>query len=197
MPLDPSHVSAVVPAAGLSRRMGGPNKLLLPWEGGTIVGCVVRTLLQCVDQVVVVTGRDADEVAAATPGAEHVFNARFEEGLGTSLATGAAACRTGNAFLIALGDMPSLTAETMDLLLAAYEEDGDIVAPVYGSEPDRTGHPVLFGPAYRGELEALRGDQGARPVITAHPAKLLKVAVRGFLLDIDGPADVNQPNDRD
>ena len=58
-------VSAVVPAAGLSSRMEGRNKLLLPWEGGTVVGAVVSGLLSCALDVVVVTGRDAELVAEA------------------------------------------------------------------------------------------------------------------------------------
>ncbi len=177
-------VSAIVPAAGLSTRMGGPNKMLLPYGESTIVGTVVRTLLACDLDVVVVTGRDAALVSEAAEPARAVFNERYREGLGTSIACGVAACPPDHGYLIALGDMPELSTDVVRLLAAQAEPDA-ILAPVYAQEPDRPGHPVLFGSIYRESLLGLTGDEGARAVLRANRGKLRLIPVAGALVDID------------
>jgi molybdenum cofactor cytidylyltransferase len=185
-------VSAIVPAAGMSRRMGGPNKLLLPWNDTTIVGMVVRTLLACGLDVVVVTGRDAEEVAAAASGARTVFNARFAEGLGSSISTGVAACPEAEGFLIALADMPSLSTSVVRMLVEQLEEAplDAIIAAVYEDDPARLGHPVLFGASYREALLKLSGDVGARAILKCAIDKVIRVPVGGHLNDLDTPTDM-------
>jgi molybdenum cofactor cytidylyltransferase len=189
-------VWAVVPAAGLSRRMGGPNKLLMPWGEGTIVGSVVATLVQCGLEVVVVTGRDAAAVAAAVGPVRTVHNAAFEQGLGGSIATGVAACGHADGYLVALGDMPGLRADVVRSLIETLRigPPDAIVAPVYDGEPDRPGHPILFGPAYRRELEELHGDEGGKAVLRAHQSHLRLLGVEGILQDVDRPEDL--PSER-
>ncbi len=182
-------VSAVVPAAGLAKRMGGPNKLLLPYGETTVVGVVVKTLMECGLDVVVVTGRDADLVEKAVAPARTVFNPDFEQGMGTSIAVGARAVPEGNAVLIALGDMPALIGETVDAILASGSED-KIIVPHYLGNPDVPGHPVLFGSSFRWALTRLSGDTGARPIIESNPDSVVTVHFRGALKGIDGPHDI-------
>lgn len=172
--------------------MGGPNKLLLPWYGTTVVGAVVAALQRCDVEIVVVTGRDAEEVATAVTPARTVWNANFEQGMGTSIAKGAAACPKDNAILIALGDMPALDPNVVAQLIDSCTGLTDIVAPVYSNLPDRTGHPVLFGAAYHSELCMLDGDQGARSVVESAERRLLTIEVEGSLGDIDSPTDLAQ-----
>lgn len=186
-------IVAIVPAAGLSRRFGGPNKLLQPWGDSTVVATTVNMLLGCGLPTIVVTGRDADQVASAVHPAQAVFNPRFEDGLSSSIAVGVSNAGACDGFLIALGDMPTLRADVVTTLIDAFNQSPNniILAPVYKEEPDRPGHPVLFGSAYRKELEALTGDGGARSVVRAHREKLRLVPVEGHLADIDEAKDLD------
>lgn len=177
------EVTAVVLAAGLSQRFGGPNKLLLPWADSTVVGAVVRALAACPVRVLVVLGRDPMEILLAVAPADHVFNPRFEEGIGTSIAAGAAAS-TG-AVMVVLGDMPDLRPEVVLDLLSAEAGPDSIVVPVYDQAPDRPGHPVLFGARYRERLMALRGDEGARSLLEANHDRIVRIPVPGRLDDLD------------
>lgn len=186
-------VNAIVPAAGLARRFGGPNKLLQPCGESTVVGTVVRCLIRCGLPVIVVTGRDADEVARAATPAISVPNPRYEEGLGSSIAAGVAGSATADGYLIALGDMPGIRPAVIEALLQAFEtaDEHAILAPVYSSEPDRPGHPVLFAATYRPDLEHLSGDEGAKSILHANRGYLRLVPVDGALPDIDRPADLS------
>jgi len=180
------RVTAVVPAAGLAKRMGGANKMLLPHGESTFIAKVVGTLLDCNLDIVVVTGRDADRVAAAAAPARSVINERYQEGLGTSIACGVAACPPENSILIALGDMPDLSAEVVRNIVLESEPEA-ILAPEYSNEPGRSGHPVLFDAVYREELLGLDGDEGARRVMHAHRDRLRLIPAPGSLPDYDEP----------
>jgi molybdenum cofactor cytidylyltransferase len=62
-------LGAIILAAGLSRRMGARNKLLLPINGKPMVRYVVETYLAVADaQICVVTGFEADKIEAALAG---------------------------------------------------------------------------------------------------------------------------------
>jgi molybdenum cofactor cytidylyltransferase len=182
-------ISAIVPAAGLSRRFGGPNKLLQPWGDRTVVGSVVSVLCKCGLPVIVVTGRDAELVAEAVSPCPVVFNPNFEEGLGSSIRVGVEGAAESDGYLIALGDMPDLREEVIRGLVAAFGVAtlDAIVAPVYAGEPNRPGHPVIFAARYREALLKLGGDSGAKAILDSNLKHLRLVAIDGRLDDIDLP----------
>jgi CTP:molybdopterin cytidylyltransferase MocA len=169
--------------------MGGPNKLLLPYGGTTVVGAVVQTLLACGLDVVVVTGRDALDVERSVAPARTVFNYEFASGLGSSIAAGVAQVPEQNAVLVALGDMPSLRKDVVGLLVERSARDA-IVVPRYLETPDVPGHPVLFGQLFRTALLQLKGDKGARAVIETDPTRVVTLDVPGALVDVDQPGDL-------
>ena len=144
-----------------------------------------------VDELIVVTGHDADAVHQALAGLDARFarNPRPEDGQGTSIATGAAALSAdvGAAF-VALGDQPCVPHEVFARLRAGLAGSGrSIVAPVYRGTQ---GTPVLFAAAGFPELRQLRGDTGARPVVARHPERVHREAFEFAM-----PEDVDTPED--
>ena len=186
-------ISAIVVAAGLSSRMGGKSKLLLPWTGErTIIETTVQILLDSVtDDVIVVVGHDRELILSKLESlpVHTVINESFADGLSTSIVRGVeAASKTPGGYLIALGDMPTIESNTIDVLCAqiARAGSGAIAVPAMGK---RRGHPVVFGRDHREGLLALSGDKGARELIEANENKLHEVAVDdvGIFADIDTP----------
>ena len=184
-------IAAIVLAAGLARRMGGRQKLLLPLEGTPVVRWSVEGALPHVDDVVVVTGRDEESVRGALAGlpVRFVANPRPEHGQSSSIASGVAALPpTASAALVVLGDQPRIPPEVIPALLAARARSARaIAAPVYRGI---RGTPVLFGAEVFAELAALGGDAGARSVVEARPERVTIVEV-----DAPMPADVDTPED--
>jgi len=149
-----SLAAAVVLAAGLSRRMMGRPKLLLPLEGRPVVRhAVERVLAAGIDAVVVVAGHEAPALADALAGLPVQIrqNSTPEAGQAGSIAIGIAALpATAEAALIALGDQPFVDDRIIPALLAARAETGKpIAAPRYR---DGRGNPVLFGREVFGEF---------------------------------------------
>jgi molybdenum cofactor cytidylyltransferase len=194
-------ISAVILAAGESKRMG-EKKELLPIAGEHMIRVVVEKLLRSkkIDEVIVVLGDRADDVGRALAGVtderlELVGNRRFREGMGTSLAQGVRSCSWGtNGVLVALGDAPFFTLENVDALIDAHAKGAAIAVPSSGG---RRGHPVVLDGAYRGELEELSGDAGARHIIEREAGSVVEVPIEddGFLVDIDDRDDYEAVKD--
>lgn len=188
----PGRVAALVLAAGRSRRMGGPNKLLLPVDGKPMVRRVVEAALASrASPVVVVVGHQQHEVRQALRGLKvHLVpNPDFAEGLSTSLKAGLKALPEDAAgAVVCLGDMPRVNAALIDRLVAAFApvEGRGIVAPTWRG---RRGNPVLWGRAFFAEMQELTGDVGARELLARHADQVAEVDAGddAALVDIDTP----------
>lgn len=160
-------ITAIVVAAGLSRRMGRP-KPLLPWGRRTVIECIVATLAASpVDDILVITGHEHEAVARRLAGgpARAVFNPAYAAGeMLSSLQAGLrAAPAQASAALLALGDQPFLEAALVEQLVAAYAGGrAQIVAPSYQR---RRGHPLLIGRAYWDAILALADGQTLRGLL--------------------------------
>lgn len=187
-------LTALVLAAGSSRRLGQP-KQLLPYQGTTLLGFAVSQAEACadLDEVLVVLGNAADEVRASlTLGrARLVLATDFAEGCAASYRAGlAAADPRATGVMILLGDQPGVGAAEMGAVAASWRaEGGDIVVAHYQGVP---GHPLIFGRRLFPDLAALHGDKAAWKLFDRHPD-----LVRGVELHRPLPPSVNTTADYD
>lgn len=187
------HVTAVVLAAGESRRMGEP-KQLLPWGKTTMLGQTLHNLRQSdVDDLLVVTGHRAEKVAgiARKHGAPTVHNPDYAEGEMLSSLQTALGHLSGatDAVLVTLADQPLVAPPIINQILSAYRAGtAALVAPSYEG---RRGNPVLIDRRYFAELAALPWGQAPRDLLRRHAADLHLVPVdsQAILLDIDRPEE--------
>jgi molybdenum cofactor cytidylyltransferase len=173
------NVAAIVLAAGRSSRMGATNKLLATVAGTPMVRRVAETALaSSAAPVIVVTGHQAEAVAAALTGlgVTTVHNPDYASGLAGSLKTGLAALPPdADAFVVCLADMPLIEPAHIDSLIAAFDAaDRPICVPIHAG---RRGNPVLWARRYIPDMLALEGDQGARPLLDTHADTITEVPV--------------------
>jgi len=186
-------ITAIVLAAGESRRMGSVNKLLLRFGETTLIEHVVRTVCQSeAGDVIVVVGHEADRVRAVLEG-RHVTvveNDRYPEGMTTSIHAGVrAASPEATGFMICLSDLPLIEPEELNRLIAAFEQaarddERPIVVPTFES---RRGNPVLFSAFYKPELLDHKELMGCKEIVKQNPQHVLEVAMATdhVLRDID------------
>lgn len=171
-------ISAILLAAGLSRRMGA-FKPLLPFGERTVIEACIGNLQEGgVEEIVVVVGHRVDELRERLAQVAVCFavNAEAESEMSVSIARGVEQIRSGmEAVFIALVDQPAIQPEIIRLLIAERERTGArLVVPEYEG---RGGHPVLIDLGFRDELLNLDPQRGLRALFETHRAEVLRVAV--------------------
>lgn len=184
----------VILAAGASRRMGSPKQLIEIDGRPLLVRAIEAALAAPVWPVVVVLGANA---VAIRPVIGHlpvlvVENPAWSEGMASSIREGVATLRqfsrTLDAAVLALCDQPGFSAATVESLLAAHRATGrGIVAARYSG---RLGAPALFAREHFAALTALTGEEGARDLLNADPARVAAVELPELARDLDTPADL-------
>ena len=185
---------AIVLAAGLGSRyqaVAGPhrNKLLAQCLGrdGTersVLEQVLATVKPLVDKTVLLTRSDYCSIAemGLRHGCEVVV--LDSPGMGDSIAAAVSAEPAHRGWLIVLGDMPFIHADTLQGVARSVEDDA-ISVPVHGG---RYGHPVAFGRGFGPALMALAGEKGAKRLFQGARIKEIMVDDPGVLWDVDVPA---------
>jgi len=189
-----TNVGAAVLAAGEGTRYEGPYKLLETVDGEPLIKQAVAPFVaSCVDETVVIVGHKEAEVREALSDLDVtiVRNDDYEEGQSSSLRLGVEAARERgwDATVFGLGDMPFVTADTVDLVVQAYLENrGEIVAPAYEG---KRGNPTIFGSETYAALSEVTGDTGGRPVLrSSSDVLVLDTEDRGVLRDVDVKSDL-------
>ncbi len=186
------RIAALVLAAGRSTRFGADNKLLADLDGKPIIRRTVEAVLASQARpVTVVTGHMADAVKAALAGLDVTFvhNADYATGLSASLKAGIRALPAGlDGCIIALGDMPRVTATHIDRLISGFapKEGRSIVVPIHaGAHGAKRGNPVLFASTYLSEMLEVAGDTGARHIIGYYADEVAEVDLGSDAIFID------------
>lgn len=186
-------ISGVVLAAGTGSRFGG-TKQLAPFQGKPLVQHAVDALASAgLDEIVIVTGHDAEAVEAAVrmpPQARFVRNVRYRDGQSTSLAEALHAMpETSEAAVVLLADQPGVTDSEVRALVDGYRRTrARIVRIRYTDGPG----PALLSREIYAEAGHLSGDVGARLLIASHPDWVEEVEV-----PFAAPPDVDVQGDLD
>lgn len=182
---------AIVPAAGMSTRMG-QNKLLLRFRGKPLIVHAVDTLLESeVDEVIVVLGHEAEKVKEKLEGKRLTFveNRDYREGMSTSIRAGLAAVPSrASALMIYLADQPLLEPDDVNRVIRAFaearEHNKTIVVPFFRGQ---RGNPVILDSSYREAIFEAVGDVGCKRVIKRNPNKVfvVEMATDHVVRDVD------------
>ena len=205
----PRGITAILLAAGESRRMGQP-KMLLPWGETTVLGQVVRMfsagLLEEADEpvhpdyeILVVIGgarpiveAELERLAGSYP-LRIVYNPHYAPGgMVSSIQAGLSALGPEtHAALIGLGDQPQVRAETVRKICSAFTQTGSpLIIPSF---QNRRGHPWLAGRQLWSEILALPSSASPRQFLDSHARQIEYIAAdESILQDLDTPEDYHR-----
>ncbi len=183
--------SAILLAAGESRRMGAINKLTLPVFGEPLLRRTARTLLQArLQEIVVVLGhqRDIAEPLLRDLPLRNVYNDDYLQGQMTSVHRGLAAMQQAcDAVLVCLADLPLLEVADLRRLTGAFADcPTSVLVPTYRGA---RGNPIVL--AYEHRQQILAGDRnlGCRRLVERHPELVtaLEMDSDHVVFDLDTP----------
>ncbi|HEV2989693.1 MAG TPA: nucleotidyltransferase family protein, partial [Candidatus Angelobacter sp.] len=190
-----SRVSAIILAAGMSRRMGTPKQLLRLGDSTLLEHVIKNVRRSQADEIILVLGYAAETIQQqiALDGVRVAVNPTYQDGMGTSLKTGLLALDPDcGAALIVLADQPFVQANTLDQLIEYHHRHRpQILIPMYKGF---RGNPLLLDRSVFPELMGLTGDIGCRAIFGSHLEDIHKLAVEdpGILLDIDNASDLDK-----
>ncbi len=174
-------------AAGRSVRFGDADKLQQDFLGKPLAFHVVTALedVPFKARLAVCSGSQLDFAAR---GYEVIHNDDPGDGMSGSVKLGVAVAREIGcaAVVIALADMPRVTATHIYRLLEAASGRDSVIASSNGVHPTP---PAVFGADQFEALLTLEGDAGARAMVRAGRHV---IAPEAELLDIDRPEDLER-----
>jgi molybdenum cofactor cytidylyltransferase len=200
------QLTAIVLAAGLSRRMGKDNKLLLPFGETTILETTLSHILKAeLGETLVIVGHEADDIVSILmPNLKLDMSLRgtkqsnvklqtnndYEKGMTTTIQTGVEAANDKSVgYMICLSDMPFITPAEYQFLedkfLTIWTKDPQaIVQPTFEG---KRGNPTIFSSLYKKDILNLTYTEGCKPIVQAHQQHvyLVEMPTDSVLKDID------------
>ena len=171
-------ISAILLAAGQSKRMNGENKLTKEIQGIPIIKHSVKNILaSSIDELIIVLGHQKETIEKLINKNEKikfVFNKDFESGMASSIKEGLNhLSKNTEAFFICLGDMPMVNSDIYNQLIKSRSQK-DILVPTYKSQQ---GNPILFNKSLKEKIMSITGDIGAKKILELNKDKILNFEV--------------------
>ena len=171
-------ISAILLAAGQSKRMGGQNKLTKEIQDSPLIKHSVKNILaSSIDELIVILGHQKEIIEKLIDKNEKVkfiFNKDFESGMASSIKTGLnnLSVKT-EAFFICLGDMPMVNHDIYNQLIKS-KDNKEIIVPNYKGQQ---GNPVLFDKSMKEKIMNIAGDAGAKQILELNKDKILNLEI--------------------
>ena len=192
------RLGAVIPAAGLSSRMG-KFKPLLRCRNSTVIETAIGSVLPYVSSAVAVVGYQGEKLG-------QVLTSRFGDRLTIitnpeyastdmlrSVQLGIRALDECDAFFLLPADMPLIEPPVYQAMIAAFDASAEVFYPVYDG---KRGHPPLISCALAPAILDYRGDGGLRAILSSRAVKEVRIADEGILVDMDTPEDYENIKNR-
>ena len=171
-------ISAILLAAGQSKRMNDENKLTKEIQGIPLIKLSVKNILaSSIDELIVVLGYQKEIIEKLINNHEKikfVFNKDFESGMASSIKTGLNhLSKNTEAFFICLSDMPLINHGIYNQLIKS-KDTKEIIIPTYKGQQ---GNPVLFNKSMKEKVIDISGDIGAKKILELNKDKILNLEI--------------------
>ena len=171
-------ISAILLAAGQSKRMDGENKLTKKINGIPLVKHSIKNILSSsVNELIVVIGYQREIIEKLIDKNEKIkiiFNKDFESGMASSIKTGLDnLSEKSEAFFICLGDMPMVSHDIYNQLIKS-KDNKEIIVPNYKGQQ---GNPVLFNKSMKEKIMDTMGDVGAKKILELNKDKISNLEI--------------------
>ena len=171
-------ISAILLAAGQSKRMDGENKFTKEIQGTPLIKHSVKNILaSSIDELIVVLGCQkeiVEKLIDKNKKIKFVFNKDFESGMASSIKMGLNhLSKNTEYFFICLGDMPMVNSDIYNQLINSRNQK-NIIVPTYNGQQ---GNPVLFDKSMKETVMNITGDVGAKKILKLNKDKILNLEI--------------------
>jgi len=168
-------ITAILLAAGQSKRLRGENKLTKLFKGKPLINHILFSLIKSkVNKIIIVLGFEHLKIKTKllkSKKINFVINKNYKKGMSSSIKTGLKKLsKNSQGFLIVLGDMPNITQTTINkICLSITRSDKEIILPKF---KNKTGNPIGFKQSMIKNIYKIKGDRGAKDMIKKNNKKI-------------------------
>jgi len=187
-------IAMIILAAGLSKRMEGVFKPLLPVGTELAISRCVRIAESVgVCEIIVVSGhrrQELESVLSESSSSVHiVHNEKYIDGMFSSVYTGVLNLPDGlDGFFLLPVDCCAVSSITLQTLIEEYEK-ADRTSVTRPKFDGQRGHPPLIPAQFIGDILNYSGESGLKGILRELPTVEIEMPDCGALLDMDTPED--------
>ena len=183
-------ISAILLAAGQSKRLRYENKLIKNYKGKHLINHILKSLIKSkVNKIIVVLGHESRKIKKIVLKSKKIIfvvNSSYKKGISSSIKSGLKKISKKNiGFLIVHADMPLISKRILNTLCSAIKnKNKEIFVPVYKK---KIGNPLAFKYSMIQYFRKIKGDRGAKKLIRLHKSKVQMVNIKSksILIDFD------------
>jgi len=183
-------ITAILLAAGQSKRLKNENKLTKLFKGKPLINHILYSLIKSkVNKIIIVLGFEHLKIKTKllkNKKINFVVNKNYKKGMSSSIKTGLKKLpKNSKGFLIVLGDMPNITKTTINkICLSIIRSDKEIILPKF---KNKTGNPIGFKYSMIKNIYKIKGDRGAKNIIKKNNKKIkfLNINSKSILINLN------------
>lgn len=195
-------ISAILLAAGESKRMEGENKLIKEINGIPLIKHAIKNILgSAIDELIIILGHEKsliENIITKNKKIKFIYNENYKNGISSSIKIGLNhISKNSEAFFICLGDMPNVNQNIYNKLIKSKynynkklisDRKKEIIIPVF---EEKEGNPILFSKFMKEKIFSKIDNFKIEKIIETNKNKILYVPIQntGITLDFNTQKD--------
>ncbi len=161
-------ISAILLAAGQSKRMERENKLIKKYKGKPLINHILKSLIKSkVNKIIIVLGYESRKIRKITLKSKKitfVFNSNYKQGISSSIKFGLKKINKKNkGFIIVQSDMPMITSSLINKIYYSIIRNNELVHVL--KNRNKIGNPIGFNILTKDKFKKIKGNIGAKKMV--------------------------------
>ena len=161
-------ISAILLAAGQSKRMERENKLIKKYKGKPLINHILKSLIKSkVNKIIIVLGYESRKIRKITLKSKKitfVFNSNYKQGISSSIKFGLKKINKKNkGFIIVQSDMPMITSSLINKIYYSIIRNNELVHVL--KNKNKIGNPIGFNISTKDKFKKIKGNMGAKKMV--------------------------------
>ena len=161
-------ISAVLLAAGQSKRIERENKLIKKYKGKPLINHILKSLIKSkVNKIIIVLGYESRKIRKITLKSKKitfVFNSNYKQGISSSIKFGLKKIiKKNKGFIIVQSDMPLITSSLINKIYYSIIRNNELVYVL--KNKNKIGNPIGFNISTKEKFKKIKGNMGAKKMV--------------------------------
>jgi len=189
-------ISAILLAAGESRRIPSENKLLKKFRGKPLINHTLKSLVKSkVNKIIIVLGYEHIKIKKILLKSKKIIlirNKNYKKGMSSSIKSGLKKVNKNNkGFMIIQSDMPFIKSSHINKINTSILKENKLVHAL--RYKNRIGNPIGFNISVLNKFKKIKGDIGAKYMVNRlkKSTNFINVASNKIFKDFDLKKDFN------